>query len=824
MTAYRCAGGFDCLSQQVCTGNSSCSQGFYCPGYSLSSSPESPLASLLSGELPEQCPAGYYCANPALQPVRCPYGYFCPKESPAPQRCEALSMCPAGSQRQQYFIPIVVVCLAAFFVVIGLYIYRIVRDVRRRDSESKRSWLASGPAKRTDPESPPPQARRSGSERGLHAAQPDPYSERVSLILPSPGSDTSPAPQATAAFGSYGATAGGQRGSSGRVPSGLFPLDVDFENIRSLLPSGQCIVDSASGRVAPGRVTGILGPSGAGKTSLLNVLLGQYPLSDGFLRVNGQNGNLSRFRRLVGFVPQQDVLIPVLTVKETLLHAARTRLPQRTTASEIEQQVTRVLKILGLHHVRHSLVGDPFRRGISGGERKRVNIGIELVADPSLIALDEPTTGLDATVAQGIIECLHSIAATGATVVAVLHQPRFEIFEMLDDILLLGPGGRTVFFGPSSQAIPFFTKLGFAIPRRTNPSDFFLDVLSGRFGEFPLDCLEGWDPAGSYPDRYKNIFKVSSPANPCMSRLDAATRLASRSPPSFLRQFAAFLRRSVIQQYRNPRGLLLGLVLHFLSGLSLGLVFSSARGIFILYEPQISTSEAMKCPYIVRSRCVGEPLEQNALLDFIFFSLIVLSGCGIVAALQTFGEERLFFQRETRADVSISSYFLAKCLVDLPFIVFNSLVFTGFLYFFLYPHGSFRDYYLTLFLADLCAYGAGYIVSETAKKQNAMVIGCVLSVVLSVCSGARPPLKDIKQNPVFLALWSLSFQRWVGELFYIAEAGSYSPQFPVAGGFEVQGYDQGNQATDAWVAVVLAVAMRMVCLTIMKIKYRKNKI
>ncbi len=144
--------------------------------------------------------------------------------------------------------------------------------------------------------------------------------------------------------------------------------------------------------------------------------------------------------------------------------------------------------------MRHSVVGDENERGISGGQRKRVNIGMELVADPTVLFLDEPTSGLDASTAKEVCESLRRVTEKGMTVIAVIHQPRYEIFQMFHDVMLMGKGGKVVFSGPSESALAYFEQLGFHCPAHSNPADFFMDVISGlkpREGhpEFTTDDL-----------------------------------------------------------------------------------------------------------------------------------------------------------------------------------------------------------------------------------------------------------------------------------------------------------------------------------------------
>mmetsp|Transcript_59762 Transcript_59762/g.146702 ORF Transcript_59762/g.146702 Transcript_59762/m.146702 type:complete len:251 (-) Transcript_59762:3446-4198(-) len=170
--------------------------------------------------------------------------------------------------------------------------------------------------------------------------------------------------------------------------------------------------------------------SGAGKSTFLSLLSGKVEPTAGQLEVNGEKTSLTKFKKLVGFVPQEDIMLRELTVEENIRHSAFMRLPADWTRKQKLQRVAAVMESLELTPIKNSIIGDEIQRGISGGQRKRVNVAMELVADPSLLALDEPTSGLDSTTSYSLTETLHSLAKTGVNVAAVLHQPKNEIFEV----------------------------------------------------------------------------------------------------------------------------------------------------------------------------------------------------------------------------------------------------------------------------------------------------------------------------------------------------------------------------------------------------------
>ena len=230
------------------------------------------------------------------------------------------------------------------------------------------------------------------------------------------------------------------------------------------------------------------------RSSLITVLLDRadtYALCDGSITINNipVEGNLNILRNAMGYVPQDDIVRADLTVRETLIFCAKLRLPKRADVDGLgrprapkrrqKEIVDDVINVLGLKAVEYELVGDVTHRGISGGQRKRVNIGMEMVADPTLLMLDEPTSGLDASSSNDIMTALQRMAKKlHVTVVLVVHQPRYSIFESFDDLMLMGTGGCLIYTGPRRYALGYFQHIGFqmgvrvwTVPRHTSPQN-----------------------------------------------------------------------------------------------------------------------------------------------------------------------------------------------------------------------------------------------------------------------------------------------------------------------------------------------------------------
>lgn len=205
-------------------------------------------------------------------------------------------------------------------------------------------------------------------------------------------------------------------------------MELSFKDLTLTLKSnGKHVLRCVTGSMKPGRITAVMGPSGAGKTSLLSALAGKAvgcKLS-GLILINGKQESIHSYKKIIGFVPQDDVVHGNLTVEENLWFHAKCRLPAGLSKADKVLVVERIIDSLGLQAVRNSLVGTVEKRGISGGQRKRVNVGLEMVMEPSVLFLDEPTSGLDSASSQLLLRALRHEALEGVNICMVVHQPRY---------------------------------------------------------------------------------------------------------------------------------------------------------------------------------------------------------------------------------------------------------------------------------------------------------------------------------------------------------------------------------------------------------------
>jgi ABC-type multidrug transport system ATPase subunit len=235
---------------------------------------------------------------------------------------------------------------------------------------------------------------------------------------------------------------------------------------------------------------------------LLNALCGRafYGETTGNIKVNGHNSSIEEHRGSVGFVPQDDIVYTELTVRENFVYSGKFQLPDGTPLDDIEDLADATLASLGLSRVANSIVGDVRRRGVSGGEKKRVNIGLELMSRPRALFLDEPTSGLDSSSALLVMRTLRALVENqGVTVCSVIHQPRKIIFDLFDDLILLGVGGKIVYNGTTDGAQGYVERLNYRLPPGDSVADWLIDASSGRIEPEDVDGKTDEDAMSSAP-------------------------------------------------------------------------------------------------------------------------------------------------------------------------------------------------------------------------------------------------------------------------------------------------------------------------------------
>lgn len=352
-----------------------------------------------------ECPSGFFCKDAAtIEP--CPSGFWCPNSHTKPTKCYAGSTCPEESFKQRFFTPLIALLLSWAVIIVAFYVARHyfnkraaarlanlaaqpqahaikVKGLRGKDSAGPS--FPAHPKININIEHLGVTVKGSAAASGAAAAAPQasPTSPAAQGLL-----EASPSPSASLAAATVDAVTSvtGKRGSLAMGPAG------SLQNSSGSSKSSITILNDISGRIRGGRLTAIMGPSGSGKTTFLSALLGKVPVSSGKIQVNYQYSVSEMIAmNIVGFVPQNDVMLPMMTVRDLLVHSAYMRLPGEMSDAQKLLRVEAVMHLLGIEHIADSMVGDDSSRGISGGEKKRCSIAMELVADPLILMLDEPT-------------------------------------------------------------------------------------------------------------------------------------------------------------------------------------------------------------------------------------------------------------------------------------------------------------------------------------------------------------------------------------------------------------------------------------------------
>ncbi|RBR23991.1 uncharacterized protein FIESC28_03301 [Fusarium coffeatum] len=343
----------------------------------------------------------------------------------------------------------------------------------------------------------------------------------------------------------------------------------------STAPKMKPLLHSVSADLQPGTLTAIIGGSGSGKTTLLNTVaervLSSRLTQQGVATFNGRVG-VHSVRH--AYVMQQDILLPTLTVRETLRYSADLRLPPSTTSEERHRVVEEVILELGLKECADTRIGNSQHHGCSGGEKRRTSIGVQLLANPSVLFLDEPTTGLDATSAYQLVRTLKTLTQKGRTIITTIHQPRSEIWDLFDNLIVLTKGSP-VYSGAIKESVPWFGDLGFQLPPFVNPAEFIIDIaaVDNRTPELEQETM-------AKVDRLKNAWNQETLKRypPPEKTVDVGDGKKKRDKKTeehagFLRQVTVLTDRTLKVTYRDPLGMAASISEAVFMGLVTGYMF-----------------------------------------------------------------------------------------------------------------------------------------------------------------------------------------------------------------------------------------------------------
>lgn len=319
------------------------------------------------------------------------------------------------------------------------------------------------------------------------------------------------------------------------------------------------IIKQISGEFRAYELTAILGPSGSGKSTLLNILSG-YTLQNvrGLIQVNGEKRNEEKFRKRSTFIMQEENLYGLLTLRETMMFAVRLKMGIR---GKVDGKIMTILETLGLE-----TQVDTFVKNLSGGQQKRLAIAMELVDDPSIVFLDEPTTGLDSSSSTQCVSLLKKLALGGRTIVCTIHQPSALVFEMFDHIYAL-VDGRCIYQGSSRNLVSFLAEVDLICPESYNPADYLLEIATDGYGELNHQLTAQIDNGKN--QSYRETSKPIDDSD--VSVADESSSVKNSS--SFIQQVYQLTRRNMLFNFRDKSFMIVRFAVHCYIGVLVGLMY-----------------------------------------------------------------------------------------------------------------------------------------------------------------------------------------------------------------------------------------------------------
>ncbi|KAK3823093.1 MAG: ABC-2 type transporter-domain-containing protein [Benniella sp.] len=506
-------------------------------------------------------------------------------------------------------------------------------------------------------------------------------------------------------------------------------------------PSGKKqLLNNIAGLVKPGTMTALMGSSGAGKTTLLDVLAQRKSIGTVTGKVEVDGLPLRRdFQRTTGYCEQLDVHVPECTVREALRFSAYLRQPAEVSETEKDAYVEEIIHILEMENIADAMIGTTESgEGISVEERKRLTIGVELVAKPKLLFLDEPTSGLDAQASYNIMRFMRKLTDQGQAILCTIHQPSSQLFAFFDDLLLLAKGGRTVFFGElgedSSRLINYFEKNGAPkCAEDANPAEYILDVVNARHSD--LDWPAIWNDSPEKVQLFKDIQETRN--IPTTGHVDHTAEL----------EYATDTRTQFKYVYRRMSKTFWRLPGYNIGRLGMLIVFALLNG-FTFFR-------------------LGDSLVDLQSRVFVVFQILVMAPLLCNTVEPRFQIERQWYYREKSGKYyNWLPFAVSIILIELPYIIFTSTVFFLILYwtvgFTTNSASTFYTWFMTILLTIFSITLGQWIAAWTPSAQIAALLNPFIISILNLFCGVVMPYASM---PGFWRSWLY----WLDPYHYLVE-------------------------------------------------------
>ncbi len=490
-------------------------------------------------------------------------------------------------------------------------------------------------------------------------------------------------------------------------------LTLEAKNLVYKFKGGKLGLTRMSFTQETGQLVGIMGASGSGKSTLLNLLNGNYVPHSGTVTINGIDihKEKEKISGLIGFVSQDDILIGELTVFENLYINAQLCFGDYSKA-KVSRITLEMLKTLGLYDIKDLKVGSPLNKKISGGQRKRLNIALELIREPSVLFLDEPTSGLSSRDSENIMDLLKSLALKGKLIYVVIHQPSSDIFKMFDRLMILDMGGTLIYSGDPVNSIIYFKNHSRQANRNesecpacgnVNPEQLFNIIEANILDEYGAPTsLRKRTPK----DWEKYYLDYQEEDNQARGKKDVPYDLPKKTLnlPNRFKQVLIFIKRDVLSKFSNRQYLLINLIETPLMSLLLA---------YLIKYFDIGTESVAKS-YVFS--------DNENLPVYIFMSVIVAIFIGLTLSAEEIIKDRILLKREKFLNLSWNSYLLSKTLILLGIGAIQAFMFVLIGNSILEIKGMFFHYWFLLFTSWAVSIMVGLNISNSLKTAVSVYI------------------------------------------------------------------------------------------------------
>lgn len=467
-----------------------------------------------------------------------------------------------------------------------------------------------------------------------------------------------------------------------------------------------------------GRLVGIMGASGAGKTTLLNVISGIEKPTEGAVIINGYDlhNDRKKLEGVIGYIPQDDLLIEELTVFQNLYYNAKLCFRNKSE-EELTELVNRTLINLGLFERKDLKVGNPLKKLISGGQRKRLNIALELIREPSILFVDEPTSGLSSRDSENVMDLLRELALKGKLIFVVIHQPSSEIYKMFDRMVILDTGGYLVYNGNPVEAVMYFKRIDAQINSEVGECPSCGNVNP----ELIFNIIEAKvvDEFGNYTEKRKVTAEKWESFRKENLVADTIEDLKDEAPvtlriPGWIKQFSIYTIRDFLSKVSNTQYIALNLLESPI------LAFILAYIIRYIADPNSDN-------YIFR--------ENENIPPYIFMCIIVALFLGLTVSAEEIFRDRKILKREAFLNLSRSAYLFSKILILFTLSALQSILFVLVGNFILGIHGMTFEYFFALFTVSAFANMLGLNISASFNSVITIYILIPLLIIPQMILG-----------------------------------------------------------------------------------------